>query len=237
VRRLGLIALGAVILQGVLGGITVLWYLPDPISIAHASLAQVVLCLTVTIAIVTSPSWANAYVRGGVRTPNDAALQRIALVTTALIYAQIVIGATMRHTGAGLAIPDFPLAFGHVIPPQWNAKIAIHFAHRMGAVAVLLAILATAGHVFYHQRRRPELARPAGLLLALVCVQITLGALTVLSQKQYIINSFHVVTGACVLATSLVVTLRAHRARFTGESPAAAAATNTFAPRSAGARA
>ena len=54
VRRLGYIALVAVIIQGILGGITVLWYLPDPISIAHASLAQIVFCLTMTIAVVTS---------------------------------------------------------------------------------------------------------------------------------------------------------------------------------------
>ena len=57
VRRLGFIALGAVITQGMLGGITVLWYLPDPISIAHASLAQIVFCLTITIAVATSPGW------------------------------------------------------------------------------------------------------------------------------------------------------------------------------------
>ena len=53
--------------------------------------------------------------------------------TTALIYAQILIGATMRHTGAGLAIPDFPLMFGHLVPDHWDAGIAVHFAHRVGA--------------------------------------------------------------------------------------------------------
>jgi cytochrome c oxidase assembly protein subunit 15 len=61
VRRLGYIALAAVITQGILGGITVLWYLPDPISIAHASLAQIVFSLTMTIAVVTSPGWMRAY--------------------------------------------------------------------------------------------------------------------------------------------------------------------------------
>jgi len=64
VRRLGFIALGAVITQGVLGGITVLWYLPDPISIAHASLAEIVFCLTVTLALVTSPGWQRGYAAG-----------------------------------------------------------------------------------------------------------------------------------------------------------------------------
>ncbi len=216
VRRLGYLALAAVITQGVLGGITVLWYLPDPISIAHASLAQLVFCLTMTIALVTSPGWKRAYATNG-PAPDDRVLQRVAAVTTGLIYLQIVVGATMRHTGAGLAIPDFPLMFGQLIPPQWDPKIAIHFAHRLGAVIVSLAILATTGHVFYHHKSRGELRRPAMLLLALLLAQVTLGALTVLSKKEFIINSLHVVTGASVLVTSLILTLRAHRARFAAD--------------------
>ena len=79
-----------------------------------------------------------------------------------------------------------------------------------------LGILATTGHVLYHHRSRAELRRPSLLLLALLATQVTLGALTVLSQKEFIINSLHVVTGASVLVTSLVLTLRAHRARFAG---------------------
>jgi heme a synthase len=215
VRRLGYIALAAVITQGILGGITVLWYLPDPISIAHASLAQIVFCLTMTIALATSPGWKRAYATNG-PAPDDRILQRVAAITTGLIYLQIIIGATMRHTGAGLAIPDFPLMFGQLIPPHWDPKIAIHFAHRVGAVIVSLAILATTGHVFYHHRTRRELRRPSILLLALLATQVTLGALTVLSHKEFIINSLHVVSGASVLVTSLVLTLRAHRSRFAG---------------------
>jgi heme a synthase len=221
---LGYLALAAVITQGILGGITVLWYLPDPISIAHASLAQIVFCLTMTIALVTSPGWKRAYAtqegipprRSGRQgpAPDDLMLQRVAAVTTGLIYLQIVIGATMRHTGAGLAIPDFPLMFGQLIPPHWDPKIAIHFAHRLGAVIVSVAILATTGHVFYHHKSRSELRRPAMLLLALLVAQVTLGAMTVLSKKEFIINSLHVITGASVLVTSLMLTLRAHRARF-----------------------
>ena len=211
VRRLGFIALAAVITQGILGGITVLWYLPDAISIAHASLAQIVFCLTVTIALVTSPGWQRGYAAG---LPDDRTLQRVAIATTATVYLQIILGATMRHTDAGLAIPDFPLAFGQLIPPHWDAKIAIHFAHRVGALFVTAMILATAGHVLYHHRVRTELRRPAQLLLTLLPLQITLGAFTVLSGRQPLINSVHVVTGALVLVTSLVLTLRAHRARF-----------------------
>jgi cytochrome c oxidase assembly protein subunit 15 len=213
VRRLGYLALAAVITQGILGGITVLWFLPDPISIAHASLAQIVFCLTISIALMTSPGWRRAYAGHG-RAPDDRILRAISLVSTALVYLQIVVGATMRHTDAGLAIPDFPLAFGQLLPPTWDGKIAVHFAHRVGALVVMLFVIATTGHVFYHHRSRPELSRPSALLLVLLAAQITLGALTVLSQKHYIINSLHVVTGASVLATSLVLTLRTHRASF-----------------------
>ena len=217
VRTLGYVALAAVVTQGLLGGITVLWYLPEPISIAHASLAQIVFCLTVAIALFVSAGWARAYsTTARSAAPDDRLLQRVAAVTTGWIYLQIVVGATMRHTGAGLAIPDFPLAFGQLIPPHWDAKIAIHFAHRVGALVATLLILATTAHVFYHHRIRRELVRPSILLLVLLTAQITLGALTVLSGKHYIVNSLHVVTGGSVLVTSLVLTLRAHRARFAG---------------------
>jgi cytochrome c oxidase assembly protein subunit 15 len=238
VKRLGYLALAAVITQGVLGGITVLWYLPDPISIAHASLAEIVFCLTVTIALAQSPGWKNGYSRSGAAVPDDLVLRKITAITLATIYLQIVVGATMRHTGAGLAIPDFPLAFGQLVPPHWDAKIAVHFAHRVGALIVSLLLLATTGHVFYHHRGRRELLRPSLLLLVLLTVQITLGALNVLSGLQPVINSFHVVTGASVLVTALVLTLRAHRGWFSdGRAAAGVRVSAGGGPRTAGARA
>jgi cytochrome c oxidase assembly protein subunit 15 len=204
VRALGFAALGAVILQGLLGGLTVLFFLPPAISIGHAALAQIFFCLTLTLALVTSDGWKHA------GAPlDDALLRRIAGATTALVYAQILIGATMRHTHAGLAIPTFPYAFGHLIPQAWNAKVAIHFAHRVGALAVAFAILATASHVFYHHRGRRELVRPAFLLLMLLAMQVTLGAFVVWSGMDPVINTAHVVNGALVLGSSLVLTLRA----------------------------
>jgi heme A synthase len=78
----------------------------------------------------------------------------------------------------------------------------------------VLLIVATTGHVLYHHRRRAELRRPSTLLLLLLPVQITLGAITVLGGKPPVINSLHVVTGASILVTSLVLALRAHRFRF-----------------------
>jgi cytochrome c oxidase assembly protein subunit 15 len=201
VQRLGFVALAAVIAQGILG-----------ISISHAGLAQLVFCLTLAIATVTSRGWHEGYQRmTGAARDGDRLLARLATVTAVVIYAQILLGATMRHTEAGLAIPDFPLAFGHLVPPDWNAKIAIHFAHRLGAVAATLVALATIGHVLAHHRRRPALRNPALLLLVALASQATLGAYVVWTAKQYIVNSAHVANGALVFGTALVLALRTHR--------------------------
>ena len=229
-RWFGVATLGSVVAQGLLGGLTVLFFLPAAISTAHAGLAEIFFCMTVAIAIFTSPGWIAGYGRDGDRRADphagtglqadpDARLRYLATATTILIYTQIIVGATMRHTGAGLAIPDFPLMFGHLLPPLWNAKIAIHFAHRAGALVVAAGVLASSAHVWYHERDRRELTRAASLLLGLVAVQITLGALTVLSRRDVWINSAHVVCGALVLTTSLVLTLRSWRVKF---APAAA---------------
>jgi cytochrome c oxidase assembly protein subunit 15 len=217
-RWLGVSALGTVVAQGVLGGLTVLFFLPTAISTAHAGLAEIFFCLTVAIALFTSPRWMAGYAdRACGRTApgaDDAMLRFVATTTTALIYIQILIGATMRHSGAGLAIPDFPLMFGHLVPDHWSARIAIHFAHRVGALVVTCGVIATTAHVWHHQKRRRELTRPAALLVVLVALQVTLGGLTVLSGRDVWINSFHVVCGALVLTTSLVVTLRSWRVKF-----------------------
>jgi cytochrome c oxidase assembly protein subunit 15 len=218
VRRLGFAALGAVILQGILGGITVLLFLPPAVSIGHAGLAQIFFCLTITMALVTSPGWKT------IADPvDDPMLRRVAAITTILVYTQILVGATMRHTGAGLAIPDFPLMFGGVIPDHWDAKIAVHFAHRVGAVLVTLAIVGSAAYVWSRHREQRELVRPAILLLFVLAIQVTLGAFVIWSGKNPLINTAHVVNGALVLASTLVLTLRSVRVGFNAAfAPAAA---------------
>jgi len=209
IKRLGVIALGTVILQGLLGGLTVLFFLPAPISTAHAGLAEIFFCLTIALALFTSRDW-----MAGATRPDDETLRRRASTTTALIYVQILLGAAMRHTGAGLAIPDFPLMFGGVIPDHWDSAIAVHFAHRLGALLVTIGIIATSARIWSHHRQRATLVRPALLALVLVTVQVTLGAMTVLSERDVWINSAHVLCGALVLATSLVITLRSWRVKF-----------------------
>ena len=206
VRWLGVACLGAVVLQGVLGGITVLFFLPPAVSTGHAALAQLFFCLTLTLAVVTSPKW-----RAAESPVHDPSLGRLTVATTAAIYVQILLGATMRHTGSGLAIPDFPLSFGHVLPPFWNPHIAIHFAHRVGAAVVTLLVLATAARIWRHHRSRPGLKHTVSALVAFVVVQIALGAFVIWSGRDVLINTAHVVNGALVLGTSLVLSLRSSR--------------------------
>jgi cytochrome c oxidase assembly protein subunit 15 len=209
-RVLGGIALAAVTLQGVLGGLTVLYRLPAPVSIGHAALAQLFFCLTVGIALFTSRGWRTPVARP----VDDARLRRWTTMVCAAIFVQILLGATMRHLGAGLAIPDFPLAFGGLLPPAWPLPIAIHFSHRAGAVVVLILVALAAGYIRTRHRDRSELTRPAWMLAALVLTQATLGAFVVLTFKQPVVNTFHVAVGALVFGTSVLLALRAYRVRF-----------------------
>jgi cytochrome c oxidase assembly protein subunit 15 len=210
VRRIAYLALTAVIGQAVLGGVTVLFFLPTPVSVSHAALAQLFLCLLVTLAVATSRFWASAARprRAGEAIGRVAGL---ATASTALIFVQIVLGAVMRHTGAGLAIPDFPLAFGGLVPPRMDFAIGVHYAHRLGALLVATAIFWTLGRVLRFARREKALLTPAWILALLVLAQGALGASVVLTGKSVLPNTLHVGGGALLLATSLALTLSSHR--------------------------
>lgn len=230
VRRLGYAALAAVCLQGTLGGLTVLFLLPAPISVAHAGLAQLFFCAAVTMALVQSPRWRRGF-SGAALTPAVAArLRRWCIAAVAVVYVQIILGAVMRHTEAGLAIPDFPLAYGRVFPPVDEAtiesinvdrrlgfddlppvtatQIVTHFVHRAHALLVAGIVLTAIFKTLRHARGLSHLSLPAWLLLALLPTQIGLGIATVLSQRHHVFNTAHVVVGAALLATGLVLTLR-----------------------------
>jgi cytochrome c oxidase assembly protein subunit 15 len=202
VRRLSLLAIVVVIAQGVLGGITVLWLLPIEISVAHACLAQAFLCLTVAIAMLTGPSW-NAHPRS-----EDTGLRLLTLATVATVYVQLILGAVMRHSGAGLAIPDFPLAFGRLIPPFDLPGVTVHYLHRLGAVAVTIMVAASYAAIRARHGHEAALTRPARLAVALVVVQVTLGALTIWTEKAIVITTAHVACGAALLATTFGLALR-----------------------------
>jgi cytochrome c oxidase assembly protein subunit 15 len=208
-RRIAYSAVGAVVAQAILGGVTVLLFLPPAVSIAHAGLAELFLCLVTSLAVVTARSfWAEPE---GAISSEVGGVATLATATTAMIYVQILLGAVMRHNGAGLAIPDFPLAFGRLVPPHFDFKIGIHYAHRLGALTVAILVLWTAARVLSRFRAERTLALPALGMVGLVALQITLGALVVLTRKAVLPNTVHVATGASLLATSLVLSLRSRR--------------------------
>lgn len=203
VRILGWLSVGAVVAQGVLGGITVLFLLPKPVSIAHAGLAEIFFCLNVSIAYFTSLAYRDvrAMEKGDAPTGMTTAL-------VAIVYLQILAGALMRHLGAGLAIPDFPLAFGRLVPDFATKEIVANYIHRLGALSVAIMIIAVAVRLVRFDRNHP-LRIIANFLLLVIPVQIMLGGYTVWSGKQPHITSLHVMTGALTLAFSLILALTA----------------------------
>jgi cytochrome c oxidase assembly protein subunit 15 len=208
VKWLALGALLAVILQAILGGITVLYLLPTPISIAHATLAQTFFCMIIALALFTSPDWKRGLPSAGKRTGFNS-LPWLCTLMTGTIYMQLMLGALMRHTQSGLAIPDFPMAFGKIIPDFDSASIIIHFAHRLGALLVTTTILWTVSRVIIGYRSHTRLLRPILIITTLLLIQLTLGAFTIWSGKAVMITTFHVLIGAIILGISVLLTLRA----------------------------
>ncbi len=206
-KWLGAAALLAVIAQGVLGGLTVLLLLPTAISVLHGCLAQAFFMMTVAIAVFTSRKWTEKR-QAQIKDVGRPRLQNLALLLTFMVYLQLVMGAVMRHSGAGLAIPDFPLAFGKIIPPITSQAVAVHFMHRLGALLVTILAIWTSVQIIRHHRDEKTLVRPATVLLAALLVQIGLAALTIWTAKAVLPTTAHVATGAFILAVSLVLTLR-----------------------------
>lgn len=226
VRKLGGIAFVLVVFQGLLGGMRVTLF-KDELGIFHATLAQIFFCLVCWIAVVTSSFWGrlqNRFYSG-----KDPHLHRFFLVASACMLVQLVLGATMRHEHAGLAIPDFPLAYGKVWPPTdpefllslnqsrssavvlediTATHILVHMSHRLWALVVLTAV----GISLFRLKRSPLLHVPSVSRLAflwgfLILAQGLLGAWTVWSNKAADVATLHVVTGAMCLALAISLTL------------------------------
>ena len=203
VRRLGWLSLAAVVVQGLLGGITVLLFLPKAVSVSHAALAEIFFCINVSIAFFTSRWHATL----STMEKGDAPV-KMAWTLTAIVYCQIFAGAVMRHLGAGLAIPDFPLSFGRVIPEFATPEIVSAFVHRVGGFVVATAVITMAVRLLRYEKTHP-LRGLANLLLVIVAGQVMLGAYVIWSGKQPHITSLHVMTGAATLALSVILTLSA----------------------------
>ena len=212
VRVLGYIAVVTVIVQGVLGGLRVTMIL-DEIGIFHGMLAQAYISLLVVIAVATSKAFATGGARWRWHAPG---LMRWAVALTVLVYLQLALGATMRHEHAGLSIHDFPLAYGQVWPMVNAEQLAVINAERIASGEVpttigqihlqmlhrtMAVVLAALFVVYAWKARRAAMGvrLASRWWLALLIVQITLGAWTVWSNKAADVTTAHVAVGALIL--------------------------------------
>src|ERR1700687_2372304 len=197
-RVLGWCALGTVVAQGILGGLTVLFYLPPAISTAHATLAQTFFCIMVSIAFFTSESWVQ--VPEAVGNPDARPrLTTLSLLTVAAVWLQLIMGAAFRHSGIRL------------------------LPHLIGAAVVFCMVSWLAITTLKRYRGTPQLATPAAVLLSLLAVQITLGLASYVTRvlwsqgvsapllSMVVSTVAHVACGALLLVTTVVLAIQIHR--------------------------
>jgi len=225
-RRLGLIGFAAVVLQGALGGLRVV-LLKDQLGIFHATLAQLFFSLSCALALFTSRWWQSRALVPE-RAQGAGSLTWLLTGATALILFQLVLGATMRHQHAGLAIPDFPLAYGKVWPAidpsavaQYNRhrlevtalnditafQIVLQMVHRLVAVLIVSALGIC---VWLAHKQGPKDSSVKVLCwawLGVILVQAVLGAATIWSNKAADIATAHVLVGAVSLAFGTMMSI------------------------------
>jgi heme a synthase len=222
-RNLGWAALGAVILQGVLGGLRVTM-MKDEIGIFHALLAQGFLGILIVITLATSRLWKRVretdFAVSAART-----LLRVVICTTILIYVQLGLGATMRHQHRDLSILDFPLAYGAIIPDTSDVRLAeinawrdaralsdvtgfqiwLQLTHRFVAVLIAAGVIAALVLARTTGREAGMLSRFTDAWFLLLACQITLGAWVIWSNKAADIATTHVAVGAMMFALGVAL--------------------------------
>ncbi len=231
--------------QGLLGGLRVVLdaqviadvRLGTAFGIFHGCLGQAFLVLMAAIALLTSSWWqAHGKEESSATQFSGGVVRRWFLVGTMLIFGQLLIAATMRHQHAGLAIPDFPLAYGAVWPdmsveavarynlqrvevtaahPITAFQIALQMLHRIVAGLIVVAVAVC----WRKARAGTSLRRLGGFWMGLILVQVALGAWTIWSNKAADVATAHVVVGALSLVTGAFGCLISFR-RFTGTQSA-----------------
>lgn len=204
VRRLGFVALGVVIAQGLLGGLTVKLMLPLAVSAAHATLAQLFFCTVVSLTVFTSPRW-----REELRTIEDKEnlpLRYLLLAAAITVFLQLILGATLRHSAP----------WDRYLPKE------LVLAHVGGAVAVSLILGAAILSVLRRHADETYLTGPARIALGLLALQLLLGLASYLTRlaspsdpqplnPMIWVTVAHVTCGALAFATTIVLTLRAFK--------------------------
>ena len=192
---LGIAALAAVVVQGVLGGLRVV-LAAEALAIVHGAFAHAVFALVAAIALFTSRSWRAA--APSVRSASALRLRRLALLTTVGLYLQIVLGTFVTHLGIRLD------------------------AHLLGAAVISVAVILLGFRVMSGRADWPELVRPAEALRALWILQLLLAAGAYVARFHAaevplgaaLALGFpvgHRLTGGLMLVASLVLALRAYR--------------------------
>ncbi len=210
VKRLSIASVFVVIVQACLGGITVLFKLPPAVSVSHACLAQIFFSLSVLVALTTTKYWEEGSEKW--QKSADLRFTPLCLTLNALFFLQLVMGATMRHKKAGLAIPDFPLVFGGLVPTDFTFPIAIHYGHRIGAILVTLSAAILVFRLMKKQPFQLTAIAAGGALLTLLAIQWMLGAFIIWMKRPIPVTSLHLVVGALCLVTSVIFTALIWRA-------------------------
>jgi heme a synthase len=213
VKKLGVFALLAVVVQGLLGGLTVKLLLPLWVSTAHATLAQLFFCTTVSLAVFTSRSWIEA--RSIREEKGNLPLRHLCTAALVTIFLQLIIGATLRHSAT------------------WDQHLPTELilAHIVGALAVTLTLGSSAMSVLRRHAGEKFLTRPAVIALTLLVTQLFLGLAAYLTRlaspndpqplnPMVAITVAHVACGALVFVTTIVLTLRVYRVLPATESAA-----------------
>jgi heme a synthase len=197
VRRLGWFALGAVVTQGILGGITVLYFLPVPVSVMHACLAQAFFCMVSALALVTSSSWKQLQSPIS-RELNGISMRQLCALTTGTVYLQLILGAMLRHSKSGLLL------------------------HVAGAFLVAFFMAWTIVRIYKYYAQFPWLFRSTLILGILLAAQLSLGVgsyLVRLASRDDVqpgvlmvtVTTAHVAMGALILVRSLILTIQCYR--------------------------
>ena len=225
-RRLGWVGLVIVGLQGVIGGQRVLldathvpgfaMSLGQMLRVPHGVLAQIYICVLIAIAAACSKSWIEQPLAISPR------VRRTALICTSLLLVQLTIAVFIRHNNAGLAIPFFPYSTAQhaLLPPQWDFRIALQFAHRGMALVLTVALAVLVIFVRRDRASTLPMRAAASALISLLALQIFLGAQIIWTFRRSDVTTAHVIIGALILATTFWLTWTAHRDTLQQRSPA-----------------
>jgi cytochrome c oxidase assembly protein subunit 15 len=206
-KWLGVAALGTVIAQGVLGGLTVLFFLPWWISSAHATLAQSFFCIVVSMALFTSRGWLETE-PANLTNQGSPSLRTLSMLCVLSILVQLMLGAAFRHSGIKL------------------------LPHLISAAVVTGLLVWTSSRVLTNPSLPVAVRRPANALLGLLLVQLCLGLAAYLTRVQWgadaaqpqlamvISTVSHVIVGALLLASAVVLAIevRSHILRPTSDA-------------------